>query len=447
MEPLSLRSRREELLEGVDPAWRPLLDVELLDGALGAVDAAGDGARTAPPPGLIFEALRYGAPADVTALVLGREPATAPGLAHGLSLSAAAPSEELEALFDGLARAGLRRGRGAAGAPAPGDLRPWAVQGVLMLNLALTARADADSVGSHAAAWEPFVVELLRRFCAGRDAGPDVHALVCAGRGALAPGCAGALRGLGPLVHEWPEWPEWPGWPGAPGHSCPFFGAVDAAARAAGRRAVVWDNLSPAIAFSDGACTANGRPGAQASFAALVTGGQFGAAVVRGRVRPVEYALVDEEDPARGIRATGTPAAPSNNRGELLGIIYAFLALLRGHAVGRVELVSDSKISVKTLLEWLPARLEKKTERELKNLDLVMIAWRLLAQLRGRAAHVALTHVRAHRKAPPATAPTRERFLHRGNALADEHAALALAAPDYAVEVLTAPPALKTLSS
>ena len=192
----------------------------------------------------------------------------------------------------------------------------------------------------------------------------------------------------------------------------------------------------PVIDFSDGACTLNGRPGARASFAALVTGGD--ALIVRGVVCPAEYAFIDESAPERGIQATQTPATPSNNRGELLGIIYAFLTILHGAAEGDVELVSDSAVSLNTLLVWLPDRLKKNTERKLKNFDLVMIAWRLLGQLRGRAASVTLTHTRSHQKPPPATAGVRERFIHRGNAIADEHATLALKNEGYGVEVLNA---------
>lgn len=208
------------------------------------------------------------------------------------------------------------------------------------------------------------------------------------------------------------------------------------------------DGPAPVFAFTDGSCPLNGKPGARASFAALVTGGQFGAAVIRGEVCPTEYAFVDEDDPERGVHETQTLVAPSNNRGELLGIIFAFLALLRGRAVGRVELASDSEISVRTLLEWLPARLKKGTERELKNFDLVWIAWRLLGCLRKQAANVVLTHVRSHQKPPPTTAPSRERFLWKGNDMADKHAAAALGEKaTFAVEVLDAPAALRELAT
>jgi uracil-DNA glycosylase len=440
-------------LAGVSLEWRALMDLDYLSRAIAPILAD---ETVTPPLRLIFEAFRYGGPADITTVIMGQDPYPTPGEAQGLCFSipgGVARPESLKRIFECLERAGLCREHPelppAAQPAAGGDLRPWAVQGVLMLNAALTTRARER--GAHAAAWKPFVDDFLRRFCAERAAaGARVHFLLW---GDDARAYAAEARRHSHAVHEWTH-PS----PLADNRqaeaarfrACPHFEEVNAALAAAGRRRVAWDNLAPAFAFTDGSCPLNGRPGARASFAALVTGGQFGAAaIVRGEVRPTEYAFVDEGDPERGLRATRAPATPSNNRGELLGIVYAFLALLRGRAVGRVEVISDSEISVNTLLDWLPARLKKGTERELKNYDLVMIAWRLLGLLRAQAAEVVLTHTRSHQKAPPASAPSRERFIHRGNAMADEHAALALksGAPDYVVEVLDAPAVLRALAT
>ena len=295
------------------------------------------------------------------------------------------------------------------------DLRPWAVQGVLTL--------------PSAAAWQPFVGAFVRRFCKARD--PGMH-----GRGARVhfvfeeatpAGVVADARRHGHDVHA-------------------SLADINPALEDAGQRRVAWCITDTVTAFTDGACTLNGRPGARASFAALVTGCQFGAGtVVRGGVAPVEYAFVDEADPERGVCETDRPAAPSNNRGELLGIVYALLALLRGRAIGVVELVSDSNISVKTLREWLPARLAKGTAHELKNFDLVMIAWRLLAALRAQAVSVELTHTRSHQPPPPVWVHRRDQEIHQGNKMADEHASAAQGL-GRAIEVLDAPPALRALA-
>jgi uracil DNA glycosylase/ribonuclease HI len=410
-----MAGRREELLRGIDPAWHALADAGLLDAALSAADGLGGAA----PPDLIFEAFRYGAPADIAVVIMGQGPlpVAAP--------KGTPPSPLLERMFRCLEHAGLRPG-GATSS----DLRPWAAQGVLLLSSA------------HAAGWKPFIDELLRRLCADRAAaGTQLHFLLWGG-GAHAH--ALIARHSGHVVHEWAH-------PESAGASAAGLGEqfreINAALIAAKKRPINWNNEAACIAFSDGSCSLNGKPGARASFAALLTGAQFGAAVIRGEVCPAEYAFIDEQRPALGIRATKVRAPPSNNRGELLGVIYALLALLRGCAVGRVELISDSEICVKTLLEWLPARLKKGTERELKNYDLVAIAWRLLGLLREQAASVAITHMRSHQKPPPESAPRRERFIHRGNALADEHAALALKnGRPYSVEVLNAPAVLRPLT-
>jgi ribonuclease HI len=175
------------------------------------------------------------------------------------------------------------------------------------------------------------------------------------------------------------------------------------------------------IVFTDGACTQNGRAGARASYAAT------GAVSVSGVVAPFEYA------PELGFAPGTTPAAPSNNRGELLGITHALLGLLRLSMAGMAaaaplttcEIISDSRISIMTLLEWLPARRAAGTAHKLRNLDLLTIAEALLAALRALRP-VALTHVHSHRRAPPADAPARDHLIWAGNAAADTAATSAL---------------------
>lgn len=175
------------------------------------------------------------------------------------------------------------------------------------------------------------------------------------------------------------------------------------------------------IVFTDGACTQNGRANARAAYATT------GAVAVSGLVAPFEYALVDPAAPERGFAPGTTPATPSNNRGELLGIAHALFGLLGQSQPAHLpcEIISDSRISIMTLLEWLPARRAAGTAHKLRNLDLLTIAEALLAALRARRA-VALTHVHSHRRAPPAGAPERDHIVWAGNAAADAAATSAL---------------------
>lgn len=441
----------ERALVGISQKWLSLLDLEALK-ALEPIIADPD---TTPPPALLFEPLRYGEPEDIDDVIIAQDPFPGKGDAQGLCFSVpngVPVPDSLLRVFGCLERAGLRRryldarGKDAA----CGDLRPWAAQGVLMINIAWTTRIGAR--GAHLQAWKKFTGDFLQALCelwrGAQPARPRRFFLW----GGVAAAYAGLVRRNGHSALEW-------GHPSPLGDNprpaaarfrmCPHFEACNAARAAAGRRPVVWDNLASAIAFSDGSCIDNGRPNARAAFAAIFAGGTFGRAGVCGEVRPATYALVDDADPERGVRID--PAAPAvtptNNRAELLGVVYALLGLLRGRALGPVEVVSDSKITVKTLNLWLPARLKKGTERELMNFDLVWVAWRLLGALRAQAQRVTLVHTHAHREAPPETAPVRDRLYWLGNNRADALAATPLAAPPtYTVAVLDGPAALRALA-
>ena len=169
------------------------------------------------------------------------------------------------------------------------------------------------------------------------------------------------------------------------------------------------------FAFTDGACAQNGKPGARASFSAvLIDPSQGKGFAVKGSVAPSTYVL-------DGLTITADesrPVPPSNNRGELLGIIYAMHSLIRTKVDGCVEIVSDSRISIMTLTTWLPARQKKNTVHELKNIDLVVMAAQLLEQLRTHCT-VEFRHVNSHRAAPVG-AGDYEMFLWAGNGAADQ---------------------------
>jgi len=173
-------------------------------------------------------------------------------------------------------------------------------------------------------------------------------------------------------------------------------------------------NESKTFAFTDGACSQNGKPGAKAAFAAVIINPAVEKGfTVKGPVAPSSYALdglTITEDASKHVQ-------PSNNRGELLGIIYAMHSLIQTNVEGCVEIVSDSRISIMTLTTWLPARQKKNTVHELKNTDLVLIAAKLLDKLRLQCS-VEFKHVNSH-KAAPTGASNYEMFLWSGNDAVD----------------------------
>lgn len=124
------------------------------------------GADVLPPPASVFAALRMTPLERVKAVILGQDPYPTPGDAHGLAFSYRGSRRlpaSLRIVFDELAAdLGIPR-------PAHGDLTPWARQGVLLLNTALTV--EAGQAGAHLRfGWSALADEALAAVSAQRPA-------------------------------------------------------------------------------------------------------------------------------------------------------------------------------------------------------------------------------------------------------------------------------------
>ncbi len=101
-----------------------------------------DGATVLPAPDDIFNALSLTPLDRVKVVILGQDPYPTPGDANGLAFSYVGPRRlpaSLKVILAELDEAGAK--------PASGDLTPWARQGVLLLNAALTV--EAGKAGAH----------------------------------------------------------------------------------------------------------------------------------------------------------------------------------------------------------------------------------------------------------------------------------------------------------
>ena len=201
--------------------------------------------------------------------------------------------------------------------------------------------------------------------------------------------------------------------------------------------------------FSDGGCINNGKKKAKASFCSVFIDGKD-KIIIKGIVKPYKYYLNDEniifdndnivsininiDDMSSIISIDETVSiAPSNNRGELLGIIYSLLQLLnRGLNekvdYNTVEIYTDSLICLKTFNEWLPKRRKNNTVHELKNFDLLIIAEYLLDEVKKIYLAVNIIHVKSHQPRPHENEGTRKLFIWLGNQFADKHCSLLLKA-------------------
>jgi uracil-DNA glycosylase len=149
--------------------WRdlPFFSEGVADAVAARVDERiAAGAQVLPPPQDIFTSLRLTPLDRVRVVILGQDPYPTPGDAHGLAFSYRGPRRlpaSLRVILDELAAdIGIAR-------PKTGDLSPWAKQGVLCINTALTV--EAGRAGAHLKlGWSALADEALAAVSAQRPA-------------------------------------------------------------------------------------------------------------------------------------------------------------------------------------------------------------------------------------------------------------------------------------
>jgi uracil-DNA glycosylase len=110
-----------------------------------------------PPRDDVFRALELTPPGKTKAVIVGQDPYPAPGQAHGLSFSVRPGFRPLPRSISTILRELKRDGYCAS---EDGNLEPWADQGVLLLNTALTV--ESGRPGSHSTRWKPFTDAVIR---------------------------------------------------------------------------------------------------------------------------------------------------------------------------------------------------------------------------------------------------------------------------------------------
>ena len=161
-----LREPIAQAFAQVPAAWREVADAFLASAPGQALTAFVDqrvrsGASVYPDR--VFRALELTAPQDVCVVILGQDPYHGPGQAQGLAFSVAAGQKKLPPSLRNM----LKEVQADTGAPSicRDDLTPWAKQGVLLLNSALTV--EDGSPQSHAGrGWEVLTDALLARVAA-----------------------------------------------------------------------------------------------------------------------------------------------------------------------------------------------------------------------------------------------------------------------------------------
>ena len=108
-----------------------------------------------------FRALRLTSRAATRVVILGQDPYPTPGRATGLAFSFPKDARPRHSLKNILTELAADIGQ----TKADGDLTPWADQGVLLLNTALTVPLDQAN-GHKGWGWEPLITQILTALAA-----------------------------------------------------------------------------------------------------------------------------------------------------------------------------------------------------------------------------------------------------------------------------------------
>ncbi len=118
-----------------------------------------------PPREQLFTALELCSFEATRVVILGQDPYPTPGHAHGLAFSVQPPTLPPPSLKNILKEITEDVGPSQI---TYGDLRPWAQQGVLLLNAILTVRAH-HSLAHAKKGWEPFTDAIIRCLSAEKE--------------------------------------------------------------------------------------------------------------------------------------------------------------------------------------------------------------------------------------------------------------------------------------
>ena len=430
----------ENVLQGIAPGWHELINKELLSNVLLKIQP--DEQYLTPPSNLMFECLRYFEPEETKLVIIAQDPYPKPGDAMGLAFGTLAHNvpQSLQNIHAALKKSGLMKPENNGK-----DVRPWAAQGALLMNRALSTVVNKSN--AHQQHWKTFTTDLIKQLCVLTMNNKKQLIFMLWGNNAqeLIPAIAKYNHIILKRPHPSPMADN-----NLPSESrfvnCTHFTETNKFLSNNGVIPFEWDIHAFNLAFTDGACTGNGKEDADASFAVFIASGPASKTSIIGRVEPYKYIFRDDNDILKGFDIdSDISIKPSNNRGEYLAWCWCLYILIKAHALGSIEIISDCNLFIQTMEDWLPTRLKKGTEQELKNYDLIYIGYKLLNYIRHRTINVKLTHTHAaHDISIPED--TRGRVIWAGNNKVDKLATNHLKNIDnYSIDIESYMPVLKLI--
>lgn len=442
-------SHLESLLAGINPEWMKLFkkNVELRDSLRDALKVIKntDASIICPPYSHILECFRYFEPKDTKVVIMGQDPYYGVDEATGLCFS----------IGNGKLTPSLRNIAAAVKRSCGQDimdykLTEWTQQGILMLNARLTTVLKKAKEDGHEI-WEVFTDNIIRWL------DTNVTNLIFVLWGNNAKAKSAFIKNSKVLTYTHPS-------PMADNYlpserrfiNCTHFADINKHLASLGQKTINWgdvieinnddtiiadglnnnyvqddtqqdnkqnsnvnDNNADVIkqdranklansnnkhvVFVDGACTANGKKKARASYAFYIATGPL-----------APYEETAEIGNYNGVTAT-------NNRGELLAFINALKYINEKYNgdVKTIMFISDSSYCIGIISGWLNKWIADGTLNERKNIDLLNELDAIIKKIKEKGYKIEITHQNSHQPAP-LNKDSDEYFKWYGNDRADK---------------------------
>jgi len=257
------------------------------------------------------------------------------------------------------------------------DLTNWALQGILLMNTALTTKRSTPE--AHLGVWKQYVHGVLKLICAYRKEKNDPFTVCLWGSKA---------KKLAPLFQEFKDNVvlEF-------AHPSPLsrvdFTKCDHFKKITEKYGTNWEPVHQVVAFTDGACSNNGKKNAKSSWALVYNG-------FKHKIKKGKYCTA-----LSGL----THGKQTNNRGELIAVIVAMEKVIKSRLNVKLSIYTDSKYVIGLL----------KGNKAIANKDLYV----RLMKAKNKCKHVNFLHVRGH-GVEPSDKTSNDWFLWNGNRVADK---------------------------
>lgn len=280
-----------------------------------------------PPLEDVFNAFIFN-PTHTKVVILGQDPYPKAGDACGLAFSAGEPRpKSLKNIYKCLNRLGY--------ITESSDLTSWVLQGVFLLNTALTTKVGESN--AHASIWHPLIKHIITDLC--KVAANPIHFLLWGNHAQSFEGCISQPHIVKKWTHPSP----------LSGHdftTCDNFDSI---------KHIDWSVPEYINIYTDGASILQKR----ASFAVYVPN----VIKLYGLVDDKKFGIID----GNIMTDDDTVIEPTSQRGEYLAMCYA-LWLIKYLKIRKARVITDSANTKGIITEWT----DKKTEKY-KNPDLVSI--------------------------------------------------------------------------